>query len=142
MAKTTPLSRAHRWLRSYLADHAGMAKGYSNPVHTCMQMEVDCSNFDSTKGRVGNVWLTFDISLMCYTTSAPSLVFMANRCGPEARSTCDGPIELDYPIMESFRKDFSTDFSEADLEELKQLVKAKWQAYAAEYHKTVDKYTL
>ena len=134
---STPLSRAHRWMRTHLRDHYGLERAQTPPVHTVMERKCDASS------PRGNVWISLSVSLMCYTDRPPTLQIHGNRCGPEAPSTCDGPIEIDYNLPGVPNDSWAYGaFDEGALLALKRTVLNNLPQALKAYHETVDKYCL
>lgn len=129
---STPLSRAHRWLRSYLRDHYALERSSAHPVHTSMHSTVYFPL------KTSNVWIDVHVDLYCYVGKPIQLAITAGRCGPETRSTEDGPIEIDFPIASHTWS--YPEFDEEALQDVKRNVLNVLPTVLKAYHETADKY--
>ena len=130
MTKTTAQARARRWLDNYLR-HKTVRHGVhpSNRFFTLERSEF---------GRTGNVWITITVSLLCGVGNKVSLSLSGNRCGPDARCTCDGPIENDHAFGNPVHREWA-EFDDHALAEMKQIVVDRLPALVSAFDAEVAK---
>jgi len=129
----TPHAKAKMWLKRELKKH-GFTVQYSHPTHACMSIK------DSPNYTNGNVWITSDISLMAWTGKGIQLEISGNRCGPEARSTMDGPQEIDFSFGPSIHLNWP-EVDEAILSTIKETVNANVEELVRAHKELVAKYS-
>lgn len=129
-----PITKAKKWL---MQQPRFVKSTSAHPSHCVMSL---CDDNGNVKNRRGNVWISAEISLLVYSTGEVRLGIWGIRTGPEARSTCDGPIEMSYNIGTSVNVEWVNSFDDAAFEEVKRLVTEHAPKLLEAYDATVKEY--